>query len=58
MRADRLKYEDLLQVRAPASLSTAIRIAATRKLTTSSEYVRQSVIDRLKADGVELSAAV
>ncbi|WP_168204670.1 hypothetical protein [Tardiphaga sp. vice304] len=58
MRADRLKYEDLLQVRTPASLSTAIRIAATRKLTTSSEYVRQSVIDRLKADGVELSAAV
>jgi hypothetical protein len=51
----RLKFEDLLQVRAPEALSEAIRKAATRKCMTSS--VRQSVIDRLKLDGIEPSMA-
>lgn len=44
----------LLQFRAPESLSEAIDTAAKRELQTKSEYVRRSIIDRLRADGVDL----
>ena len=37
--------------RCPASLPPAIDCEAAKHLMTSSEYVRRSVIDRLKADG-------
>ena len=40
-------------VRCPASLPPAIDCAATKHLMSSSEYVRRSVIDRLKADGID-----
>jgi hypothetical protein len=40
-------------VRCPASLPPAIDRAAAKHLMTSSEYVRRSVIDRLKADGID-----
>ena len=40
-------------VRCPASLPPAIDCAAAKHLMTSSEYVRRSVIDRLKADGID-----
>jgi hypothetical protein len=40
-------------VRCPASLPLAIDRAAAKNLMTASEYVRRSVIDRLKADGID-----
>jgi hypothetical protein len=55
MDTQRQKFENLLQVRAPEVLSTAVKIAAARNLMTSSEYVRRSLIDRLRADGVDPS---
>jgi hypothetical protein len=42
-----------LQIRCPEALPLAIEKAASKSLMTSSEYVRRSVIDRLKADGID-----
>lgn len=47
------KFEKLEQFRAPKILSDAIEIAARRHCQTKSEYVRCSVFDRLKADGID-----
>ena len=49
------KFGKLLQVRVPEVLSDAIEVAAARNLMTSSEYVRRSAIDRLRADGIDTS---
>jgi hypothetical protein len=42
-----------LQIRCPRILPVAIEKAAAQRLMTSSEYVRRSVIDSLKADGID-----
>ena len=42
-----------LQIRCPKALPVAIEQAAAQRLMTASEYVRRSVIDRLKADGID-----
>ena len=52
---DAIKFQRLVQFRVPDSLSDAIGAAANEHLQSKSEYVRRSVIDRLKADGVDLS---
>lgn len=49
---DHFRFEQLVQFRAPIGLSEAIDTAARRKCQSKSEYVRQSVIVRLEADGV------
>jgi hypothetical protein len=48
-------HSKLLQFRAPESLSEAIDAAAKRELQSKFEYVRRSVIDRLRADGIDPS---
>jgi hypothetical protein len=48
-----IKFQKLLQFRCPASLPPAIDRAAAKNFMTASEYVRRSVIDRLKADGID-----
>ena len=48
------RFTERLLVRCPALLPPAIDRAAAKNLMTSSEYVRRSVIDRLKADGIDL----
>ena len=50
-------FTDTLQIRCPSVLPPAIERAAAQNLMTASEYVRRSVIDRLKADGVNLQPA-
>ena len=49
------RFTDSLRVRCPPSLPVAIDVAAAQNLMTASEYVRRSVIDRLKADGIQIS---
>jgi hypothetical protein len=44
-------------VRCPPSLPVAIDKAAAQNLMTASEYVRRSVIERLRADGIEPAPA-
>jgi hypothetical protein len=54
---DPLRFTDSLRVRCPPSLPVAIDLAAARALMTPSEYVRRSVIDRLKGDGIDPAKA-
>jgi hypothetical protein len=54
---DASRFTDSIRIRCPASLPVAIDKAATRHLMSSSEYVRRSVIDRLRADGIEPTPA-
>jgi hypothetical protein len=42
-----------LQVRAPWSLTAAVREAAEREMTTSSEYTRRALIEKLRSDGID-----
>lgn len=46
-------FPDVLRLRTPESLTTAIREAAARDMTTASEYVRQAVIQKLRVDGID-----
>jgi len=46
-----------LQLCAPPLLMNAIKLAAAREMTSISEYVRRSLIDRLRSDGIDPAAA-
>jgi hypothetical protein len=50
---DSSRFTDSLRIRCPASLPNAIDRAAAKNLMTPSEYIRRSVIDRLRADAVD-----
>ena len=50
---DAARFTERMELRCPASLPPAINLAARRNFMTPSEYVRRSVIDRLRADGIE-----
>jgi hypothetical protein len=43
----------LVQFRAPESLSDIIDETASKNFQTRSEYIRRSILERLKADGVK-----
>jgi hypothetical protein len=47
-----------LHLSAPAALVDAVKIVANRQMTTISEYVRRSVIDSLKSDGINPLASI
>jgi len=51
------RFSHSLRFRCPAALCFAVDRAAERDLTTSSEYIRRTVIDHLKADGIDLRGA-
>jgi hypothetical protein len=42
-----------LHVLAPKSLAAAVKEAARRDLTTSSEYIRRALVERLRHDGID-----
>jgi hypothetical protein len=48
------KFESLLQFRVPVNLSGAIEAAAKRRCQSKSDYIRQSIVDRLRSDNVEI----
>lgn len=43
-----------IQIWIPRALDSAVKTAADKELTTMSEYVRRALIDRVRADGVEI----
>jgi hypothetical protein len=47
------RFPDLLQARCPTALPPLIERAAQRQCMTPSEYIRRSVFERLKADGID-----
>jgi hypothetical protein len=42
-----------LQVQAPPPLKVAVKLAADRELTTVSEFIRRTLIERLRAVGID-----
>ena len=48
------RFPGYLHIRTPEKLPSAIAAAADRRLTTASEYTRQAIIERLKADGLSI----
>jgi hypothetical protein len=60
-KAQRQRFQSCLRIRAPEVLAEAVERAADRNMTTSSEYVRQAILARLKSENstsIELRAAV
>ncbi len=49
------QFTERFELLLPRVLPSAIRAAAARNMMSPSEYVRRSVIDRLKADGIDPS---
>ena len=45
-------HSDVLQIRAPQQLTEAIRTAAGRDMTSTSEFVRRILIDELRERGL------
>lgn len=45
-------FQKQVQFRVPETLSAAIDSAADKRLQSKSEYLRQSLMDRLKADEI------
>ena len=47
------RFDKLLQIRAPESLSDAIDTAADSRLQSKSDYIRTAVMERLRGDGID-----
>ncbi|MFK4720543.1 putative transcriptional regulator [Bradyrhizobium niftali] len=52
-----VKFEQLVQFRVPTNMSAAIDQAAKQKCQSKSDYVRQSVLRQLEADGIAIPHA-
>jgi hypothetical protein len=50
------RKQKLVQFRAPEALSSVIDETASKNFQTRSEYIRRSIVERLKADGVVFEA--
>jgi hypothetical protein len=48
------RCDKLIQIRAPEFLTKALDRAADRRLTSRSDYIRVALLDRLRADGVDI----
>jgi hypothetical protein len=51
------RCDRLIQIRAPEFLTKALDGAADKRLTSRSDYIRVALLDRLRADGIELTLA-
>jgi hypothetical protein len=51
------RFPKTLFTRCPATFPVAIEKAATRQCMTPAEYVRRSIVERLRADGIDPSSA-
>jgi hypothetical protein len=47
------RFPDLLQARCPRALPSIIERVAQSQCMTPSEYIRRSVFERLRADGID-----
>jgi hypothetical protein len=57
MAHERTRYDTLLQIRAPEHFTAALDRAVEKRVTNRSDYIRAAVLDRLRADGVEMDQA-
>jgi len=54
-RLSKPRFPDRIIIRCPPLLCRAIDEAATKNLSTQSDYVRRAIIDRLKEDGIDIT---
>jgi hypothetical protein len=52
------RFDDSLTIMLPTKVSEMVQTAASRRLTNSSNYVRQAVAKSLREDGFDLDAAM
>lgn len=52
MKADRPAYDALVQVKTPKFFADALDQAANSRLMSRSDFVRATLADRLRADGI------
>jgi hypothetical protein len=45
-----------IRLRCPSKLLPEVRRAARKKTISSSAYIRQAIVDRLKSDGVDINS--
>jgi hypothetical protein len=50
----RAQFTDTVKLRVPPGFLVAVEAAARQDLCTASEYIRRSVINRLRKDGVPI----
>ena len=53
-RAHSARFSAVLQIRAPEYFADAVDRAADKRVQSRSDYVRSAVLDRLRADGIEV----
>jgi hypothetical protein len=54
---DRPEDDTLIQTRAPKAFARALTRAAASRMVTRSAYIRMTLADRLKTEGVDLPGA-
>lgn len=52
------RFSAVLQIRAPEHFAEAVDRAADRRVQSRSDYVRAAVLERLRADGIEVERGV
>lgn len=57
MKTERVTFDHLLQVKAPKSFAAALDKAALSHLMSRSDFIRTTLADRLKSDGIEIAGA-
>jgi hypothetical protein len=55
MKHERPAYDAILQIRAPKSFANALDEAADSRMMSRSDLIRATLVDRLKADGVDVA---
>jgi hypothetical protein len=57
MKHEREAFDYLVQVKTPRSFAEAVDKAAVSRLMSRSDFIRTTLADRLKSDGIEISGA-
>ena len=57
MRAERVAFDQLVQVKMPRSFADALDRGAAARFMSSSDFIRVTLADRLKADRIEVTEA-
>jgi metal-responsive CopG/Arc/MetJ family transcriptional regulator len=57
MKHERPAYDALLQVKTPKSFANALDKAADSHMMSRSDFIRAALVDRLRADGIDVAQA-
>ncbi|WP_407174539.1 hypothetical protein [Bradyrhizobium sp. STM 3562] len=57
MKSERVAFDTLVQVKTPRSFANALDKAAVSRLMSRSDFIRTTLANQLKADGIEIAGA-